>query len=128
MQLRLSIVPGQLAVCRLPPHALLPAWATAGTLWCVARSEDELSIVCEESRVPDAVESQGGFRALKVEGPLDFALTGVLAGLTQPLAGAGISVFVFSTYETDYLLVRTAMLDRTIESLAGAGFIVSRNA
>lgn len=64
--------------------------------------------------------------ALEVAGPLDFALTGVLAGLAVPLAEAGVSIFALATYDTDVLLVREAQLDAAIAALRAAGHDVSR--
>ena len=62
--------------------------------------------------MPSEVAAERDWRAFEVEGPLDFALTGVLAGLATPLAEAGIGIFVLSTYDTDYLLVRAADLQQ----------------
>jgi hypothetical protein len=109
------------AVCRLPAGAALPAWATAGAFYAVTRTADELSIVCVQEQVPAGVTCQPGWRCLQVAGPLDFALTGVLASLAQPLAAAGISIFTLSTYDTDYLLVRDETLDAARAALRNAG-------
>lgn len=94
-----------LAVVRLGPGADLPEWARGGTLVSVTATAAETSVVCAHAGVPRKARPQGPFRAFEVEGPLDFALTGVLAGLLEPLAQAGISVFTLSTYDTDWLLV-----------------------
>jgi uncharacterized protein len=67
------------------------------------------------------VECERGWRALVVRGPLDFALTGVLASLATPLAEAGVSIFALSTYDTDYVLVREAQLRDAVAALAAAG-------
>jgi hypothetical protein len=60
---------------------------------------------------------------LKVAGPLDFALTGILSALTTPLAEAGVSIFAISTFDTDYLLVKEAKLEQAKEVLVKQGFI-----
>jgi len=78
--------------------------------------------------VPSNVQAQRGYRALRVRGPLDFSLVGIVADLSAPLAGASISIFVVSTYGTDYLLVREADLDRGIAALRGAGHAVTTGA
>jgi hypothetical protein len=119
--LTLSLLPDTLAVCRLAPDADVPAWAWTGEPASVTRTRDELSIVCRADAVPGDVCAEGGWRCLKVQGPLDFALTGILAALTAPLAAAGIALFAISTYDTDYLLVKAEMLDRAAEVLRGAG-------
>lgn len=119
--LTLSLLPETLAVCRLAPDADLPAWAWTGEPASVTRTRDELSIVCRVDAVPQGVRAEVGWRCLKVQGPLDVALTGILVALTTPLAAAGISVFAVSTFDTDYLLVKAENLDRAINVLRGAG-------
>ncbi len=58
-----------------------------------------------------------GWRALKVDGPLPLTMTGVTAKLTTPLASAGIPVFALSTYDTDYLLIKSEHLERAVSLL-----------
>jgi hypothetical protein len=110
----------QFAVCRLASDAPLPAWA-AGPLVSITRTPDELSIVCRREDVPDDVRCEPGWRCLRVAGLLEFALVGVLAGLLPPLADAGIPVFVVSTFDTDYLLVKEDRLEAAVAVLRGAG-------
>lgn len=104
----LSILEGSYAVCRLAPDASMPAGLLAPGIEFVSitRTADELSIVCPEHMAPAGAEVNRGWRGFKVEGPLDFSLTGILHRLTEPLAAAKISVFAVATYDTDYLLVR----------------------
>lgn len=111
-RLTLSLLPETLAVARLPAGAALPGWIDwSDPFVTVSRTRDELSVACPEVRVPAEAKAERGWRGFKVEGPLDFALTGVLARLAAPLAEAGISIFAISTYDTDYLLVRAADLE-----------------
>ena len=111
------------AVARLDAHAAIPRWATE--FFAVTRTSDELSIVCPEPFVPPDVIAERGFRMLMVDGPLDFALTGVLASIASPLAEAGVSLFVISTYDTDYVLVRNEHLADAVGALRGAGWDVA---
>jgi hypothetical protein len=123
----LTVLAAPLAVVRLEPGAPVPAWAWSGPVCSVTRSTDELSVVCADAALPPgAGEAQRGWRALKVQGPLDFALTGVLAALAVPLAEARIPIFALSTYDTDYVLVRDEDLDRACHALAQAGHTVAR--
>ena len=123
--LSLSVLAESLAVVRLEPATRVPEWAWSGELCSVTRSADELSVVCAEAAVPPDASAQRGWRALKVHGPLDFALTGVLAALSAPLADAGISIFAIATYDTDYVLVRGEDVTRACEALAAAGHTVA---
>src|SRR5689334_17000561 len=114
MPLTLSVLPGDFAVVRLGPTDPLPAWATTSSFFSITRTADELSIVAPESAVPAGVRSETGWRALKLHGPFDFALTGVLSSVLAPLADAKISIFAVSTFDTDYVLVRTSALSAAI--------------
>ena len=119
--LTLHLLPQRLAIARLDSHAVVPAWAQTGALLSLTRTPTELSIVCEADLVPSEVRAERGYRALRVFGPLDFSETGVLASLAAPLARAGISIFVLSTYDTDYLLLREQELDAALACVSAAG-------
>lgn len=123
--IELTVLPGRLAVCRLEAGAPPPAWAVGGALWSITGSADELSVVCTEAAVPDGARREGGWRALKVAGPLDFALTGVLSAIAGPLAAAGVSIFAVSTFDTDYVLVKEERLGEAVAALRAAGLAVA---
>lgn len=123
--LELELMPWRLAVCRLPAGAPEPEWGRRGDFHCLTRTPGELSLVCPQDDVPDGVRHQGGWRALRVRGVLEFSLTGVLASLAQPLAEAGISLFAVSTYDTDYLLVQETSLPAALEALESWGHRVA---
>jgi uncharacterized protein len=105
--MQLTILPDTLAVCRLSPSADIPQWALQNrTLLSITYTPDELSLVCLQSIVPGGVQYEGSWRAIKVQGPLDFSLTGILVALAAPLAAAHIPIFALSTFDTDYLLLQ----------------------
>ena len=116
----LTLVPvdGSFVVCRLAADAPVPAWAAGGPFVSITRTATELSVVCRQEAVPEGVRCERGWRCLRVAGTLDFSLVGVLASLLNPLAEAGISVFVVSTFDTDYLLVKEDNLEAATEVLA----------
>ena len=121
----LRVWPGRWTVCRLAPDDAVPAWATVpAPLVVVSRSQTELSILVPEAHVPDQVTSERGFRVIEVVGPVPFAVTGLIASLSQPLAAAGISLFPVATYDTDYVLVQDASLASAVDVLRAAGFTV----
>jgi hypothetical protein len=93
-------------------------------LTVVARSQTELSILVPEAHVPEQVTSERGFRVIEVVGPVPFAITGLIASLSQPLAAAGISLFPVATYDTDYVLVKEAALAAASDVLRAAGFTI----
>lgn len=122
--LTLIVWPEPLAVCRLEPHAPIPGWVAMGNFWSITRTPAELSLVCLDAAVPSDVRCERPWRCIEVAGPLDFALTGILAAIAQPLAAAGISIFAIATYDTDYLLVRAERLAEAIDALRAAGHTI----
>jgi uncharacterized protein len=125
--LELTLLPERFAISRLAADAPLPQWATQGPFFSVTRTGDELSVVAELSRVPAGVQSQPGWRVLKVHGPFVLSEIGVLASLAAPLAEAKISLFAVSTFNTDYLLVASETLSAAIAALERAGHTIHRS-
>jgi hypothetical protein len=123
----LNLLPERFAISRLAANAPLPEWATRGAFCSVTGTSDELSIVAEESFVPSGVISKNGWRVLKVQGPFVLSEVGVLTSLAAPLATAGVSLFVVSTFETDYLLVTQEQLASAITALDRAGHSIHRS-
>jgi hypothetical protein len=113
--------PEVLAVARLEPTAPWPAWALESPFVTLTRTEEELSLVVPAERVPEGVRVEGPWRALQVVGPLDFALVGILAELSDLLAQARISLFALSTFDTDYLLVKEDRFEAACNALRAAG-------
>ena len=117
----LRVLTERLAVCRLPASAPWPAAPADGTFFSATRAGEELSVVCREDAVPEGSRVENDWRAIEVAGPLDFAMVGVMSSLTAPLADVDVSVFVISTYDTDYILVHAAAIERAVEALRKAG-------
>lgn len=53
----------------------------------------------------------------KIAGVLDFSLVGILAKLATILAKCSISIFAVSTFNTDYILVKTADFEKSQTSI-----------
>ena len=120
-KLDLEVLPDGFSICRLGPAEEVPGWAGRGALSSVTRTPRELSIVCADAEAPSGAAAQRGWRALAVEGTLDFALTGILLSLARPLAEAGVPIFAISTHDTDLLLVPGPRLSDAVAALKGAG-------
>ena len=119
--LKLEVIVGEFSVAKLSANSAIPSWAVASPIFSITRSTDELSIICGSSLVPMEIEAEHGWACIKVVGPLDFALTGVLAALAGPLARAKISIFALSTFDTDFILVKRGALDAARSVLRAAG-------
>ena len=121
--MKLTVLPGEYSVWRLAADAPLPSVET-GQFLSITRTSDELSVVSASTAVPTCAKVESGWRCLEVEGPLAFHMTGVLAELSSLLAEAGVPLFVVSTYDTDYLLVKQADLGNACAALRRAGHLV----
>lgn len=121
----ISLLDGDFSICRLeriPDADALP------DPFFITGTSDEISLECRGSAVPvDATEVSRGWAMLRAEGPLDFSMVGVISRISSVLADAGISIFVVSTYLTDYFMVRSGDLERTCGSLASEGYSVRRD-
>jgi hypothetical protein len=120
---RLTLQPlaGTYAICRLDAAEPVPAWAV-GEFVSITRTPEELSIVCAGRGVPEGVKCERGWVAWRLAGSFDLnTATGVLASVAAPLAGAGIGIFVISTFNTDYLLVKEDNAGRAAAALRQAG-------
>jgi uncharacterized protein len=117
----LTLLRQELAVCRLDPDSELPEWARKGPLFSLTRTPDEWSVVCSQEDVPEGIRCEGGWRALRLHGPIDFSAVGILASLAAPLARSGISLFALSTFDTDYLLVKQADVKKASLALREEG-------
>ena len=135
MPLTLSLLKSRLVVLRFAPSTTPPTWVFQQAFYNVTRTAEELSIVCDQDAYSSTKETMKGdgevakeeadWACLKVEGPLDFGLTGVLSSLAQPLAVAKISIFAMSTFDTDYILVKSSKLSESIGVLRKEGFTVN---
>lgn len=119
--MKLVVEEQELAICRLPAASPVPEWLPGAGFRAVIWTREETSVLCDQAVVPDGVTSERDWRALRVAGPLEFSLAGVLASMTQPLADASVPIFAVSTFDTDYVLVKQGTLDRAIDSLRAAG-------
>lgn len=121
----LRVLQGEFAVWKLPPAAAPPE-LEGGPFFSITRTAAELSVVGPAGQAPEGVPVETGWSCLEVQGPLGFDLTGILAGISAPLAAAALPIFAISTFETDYILVRRSDLERAVAALEEAGHDVTR--
>ncbi|MFC2125373.1 ACT domain-containing protein [Bacteroidota bacterium] len=116
--MQLQTIDANLVVVRLDPSERIPDKVWNSSFLSITRTNEELSIVCDESCCPTAGKVESGYGLIKIIGPLDINMTGILAQVLNPLTEANISVFTVSTFDTDYVLVKK-------EKLSEAGNILS---
>jgi hypothetical protein len=124
MTLSLTLLEGTFAIRRLAPNASIPTAALNSPFFAVTRTDEELSLVLPEAVEIESDKSGPGWVCFKVEGPLDFGLVGVLAGISSVLAEAGVPIFALSTFDTDYILVKREQVQAAEEALTSAGYQV----
>lgn len=121
MSQRFTVLEGRFAICRLAPDKPLPEAPPHAVFWSLTRTAEEISIVCDEACAPKCDSVERVWRGIKVEGPIDFDLTGVICSLITPLAALELGVFVVSTYDTDYVFVKELDLAAALSALSAAG-------
>ena len=116
-----SRVTGSFAICRLGPNVAVPDWALRGTFFSITSTSDELSIVCPQEQVPSRLSPDTDWACLKLQGPFPFSETGILTSFVQPLSQRAIPLFAISTFDTDYVLVKQAWIEKAVTALREAG-------
>ena len=105
----------------LNPGTALPKAVFESSFYSITRTADEVSIMVSDQVVIDEQIFEPGWKALKVAGPLDFSLTGILAGIATSLAQANISIFAISSFDTDYIFIKREKLENALAALSAAG-------
>ena len=120
--MRLQIIEGKFSVCKVENLRAV----NFNVPWLfVGKTDAEISVVCLTADVPHAtLAREDGWRALRVAEPMDFGLTGVLAGISTVLARAGISIFAVSTFDTDYILIKAENLGLAQTALEAGGYTI----
>jgi hypothetical protein len=117
----LKQVQGSFAVAQLPADAPLPDWLDGAGLTAFVRSDDELTLVCEETRIPQGVTAERGWACFRSVGPFAFDEAGIVAALVSPISAAGIGVFVLCTFDGEHILCPVAQFQAVQEILTGQG-------
>lgn len=123
-KLVLQVLENNFTIYRFQPSDKIPAPVFDGSFFWVGKTDEELSIVCDSSVKLVGGEKSTGWACFKVLGPIDFSVTGVLAGISTALAAAQISICAISTFDTDYILVKSTLLEEAKNALIESGYIV----
>ena len=125
-KLKLKLLDGIYAVCRFEDSDKVPSWVNEKEFFSVTKTEDEISVVMLQDKISSDVKAEKDWRILKVEGTLDFSLIGILAKISEILAKNSISIFVISTFNTDYILVKEEKVEKAILVLSEEGYEISK--
>lgn len=99
--MQLKLLPETFGILKLTPPQPFPAWLSAASVFFVAQTEDEFSVMCPQQLIPAGIECSHNWHCLRAHGDLAFDEVGVVARLSQPLAEAGLSLFLVSTHDRD---------------------------
>jgi len=124
IMLTLTLLEQTFTLHRLEPDAEIPAPALQSPFLAITRTDDETSLVLPDSVDIESDKSDTGWACFKVEGPLEFSLVGILAGIASVLAEAQVSIFALSTFDTDYILVKREQVQAAKEALRAAAYNV----
>ena len=102
--MKLKILENKLKVLKMKNDSKVPELVLNQSFYSITRTDEELSIVLDENIDVESDVVEYNWRAIKIEGILDFSLIGILSTISKILAMANIGIFVISTYNTDYIL------------------------
>lgn len=121
--MKLNRIPGKFSVCKL---SSLEGIDFSREFVFLSKTDDEISLVCETDCVPPcAIAAEPNWQGLKIAGILDFGMLGVIAKIANLLAAANISIFVVSTYNTDYIFIKAENYEKTVAVLTQNGYVVA---
>jgi hypothetical protein len=124
---KLLILEGEYSVHRFEHFESIPGIISESRYFWISRTDEELSVICESHLKLGSSKCEPDWRAIKVIGPLDFFLVGLMSEITGILASEKISVFTLSTYDTDYILIKKSKLEQAKDALILAGYIFLEN-
>ena len=120
--LELKMIPVDFTICKVKDYSKTDF---TDEFCFTGKTDEELSLVCRTSKIPDnAIEINDKWRALKVQGMPEFSLIGTLPDISSILAEQKIGIFVVSTYNTDYILIKSENYDKAINALRNEGYTI----
>jgi uncharacterized protein len=123
----LTVLKQKYSIYKFKKGSVLPEWVYSSEFCSVTRTNEEISVVTVQTdNLSDWVAFSKDWRIFKIEGPLDFSLIGVIADISAILKEAKVSVFVISTYDTDYILIKDTDLNASITSLQNKAYNILR--
>lgn len=115
--MQLKVLENKLKVVKMNKNNKVPKIVFNQNFYSITKTEDELSIVLDESVNIGSDIVEYNWRAIKIVGTLDFSLIGTLSKISTILTQAKIPIFAISTYNTDYILLKEDKLEDAINVL-----------
>jgi uncharacterized protein len=111
------------SIYQLDPNQEIPSSICSANFYSITKTIDEISVLTNSTLDIEAPKSNKGWKGFKVDGILDFSLTGIIHDITRPLKENRISVFVISTYNTDYFFVKEDSFEKSIDILKNSNLV-----
>jgi len=109
-----------LTVCKLSSTADIDL---GRDFYFIGKTDEEISLVCKTEDAPqNTLERDDGWKGFYIQGMLDFSLIGILSKISGILAQNKIGIFAVSTFNTDYILVKSENFERAIKALEDEGY------
>ncbi len=121
MHYRLKVLNGIYAICSFEKESYIPLWVNQSKFHSITRTDDELSILCIQENIPSDVKCEGNWKIIKIDAILGFSLVGVISEISTLLADNNISIFVISTFNTDYICIKEIDFEKAIKVFKDAG-------
>lgn len=121
-KIRIVILEEIYSICRLEKNDTIPDDITKSNFYSITSSPKEIFLVCEQKFIRDGMKVEKDWKVLKIDSILDFSLIGIISKISTILADAKISIFVVSTYDTDYVLIKKSNLEITVRVLEENGY------
>lgn len=118
----LEVLKGEFTIYRFNASEKIPEEVSASKFYWIGKTDEELSIVCESNLLSNKEDSVSNWSIIKIAAKLDFSVVGVLAEISNALKKAGISIIALSTYNTDYIMLKTDKMNDAKISLEKAGY------
>ena len=125
-QLQLSLLDRKYGICVFKNNTPIPEWVATASFCSITRTQKELTIVCPQNTIDSDCEYDADWRCFRIDGSFDLNQIGVISSLAAPLAQAGISIFVVSSYDTDYILIKDQKVEQAVAVLSDNGHFVTK--
>jgi hypothetical protein len=125
--LEIAVLSKIYSIYRFPSGKVIPQWIYSSDFYSITKTRDELSLIAEHTDlIPKDILVNTDWRILKVKGPLDFSLIGIIADISAVFKENKISIFVISTYDTDYILLKEKDLNKGTKALTEMGYSITQ--
>ncbi len=120
--MKLEVMSKCCSLYKLDENREVPRAIYQSDFFSVTKTDKELSIICDCDVDISCGVREDNLRLIRVDGSLGFNTTGVVSSISESLSKGCISFFVISTFETDYIIIKSDVFNKSLEVLTKDGF------